>query len=360
MNATNNFTKTGVPLSIAIVTIVDMSDQLKNYEVASQSVACYALHHNYTFHIVIAKDNNKLQELCPQKVFFFRRHCVAAHLITNSPHDYILFIDGDMGVINPQHRIEEYIVPNKDIIFYDRMWNFEIMAGSYLVRNSRFAITFLYNWARYDLRRSYLTDNAAIQSAVLDFSNANKTGCEDIWEKTNSVYECFIYEACARHLMELDESWKEHIAILRKGEGWTRDCWLTNSKWSPRDFMLHGWQKGRANQPGTATWTFPFTTRQLFQNLSLCNGPNYLDNWPYNNSLIKTDEQVLMAFKHIISDVNRQYQNALDEVNEYFATGTFSKKQSMKILFASRGDYPDYIDLEEKKRALEKSVTNGK
>lgn len=67
-----------------------------------------------------------------------------------------------------------------------------------------------------------------------------------------------------------------------------------------------------------------------------------------------------MAFKHIISDVNRQYLNALDEVDEYFATGTFSKKQSMKILFASRGDYPDYIDLEERKRSLEKSVTNGK
>lgn len=51
-----------------------------------------------------------------------------------SDADYILFVDSDMGVINPKRRIEEFIVRDKDITFYNRMWNVEIMAGSYLAK----------------------------------------------------------------------------------------------------------------------------------------------------------------------------------------------------------------------------------
>lgn len=39
-----------------------------------------------------------------------------------------------MGVINPKRRIEEYIMADKDIVFYNRIWNFEVMAGSYLAK----------------------------------------------------------------------------------------------------------------------------------------------------------------------------------------------------------------------------------
>lgn len=50
--------------------------------------------------------------------------------------DYVLYIDADMGVINPCHTIQEYLDINDkvEIIFYERYYDHEIAAGSYLVR----------------------------------------------------------------------------------------------------------------------------------------------------------------------------------------------------------------------------------
>jgi hypothetical protein len=49
-------------------------------------------------------------------------------------YEWILFLDPDMGVINPQRRIEEFVDDELDMVFYDRAYVFEIMAGSYIAR----------------------------------------------------------------------------------------------------------------------------------------------------------------------------------------------------------------------------------
>lgn len=67
----------------------------------------------------------------------FRRHCaVVEFLKDNTDIDYILFLDADMGVVNPNHLIEEYIYPNLEanLIFYERLFNFEIAASSYIAK----------------------------------------------------------------------------------------------------------------------------------------------------------------------------------------------------------------------------------
>uniref|UniRef100_A0A0K0D1Z0 Kinetochore protein SPC25 n=1 Tax=Angiostrongylus cantonensis TaxID=6313 RepID=A0A0K0D1Z0_ANGCA len=67
---------------------------------------------------------------------FFRRHCLVAHFLRKlGALDYILFINSDIGV--------EIVDPNVEIIFYERFFNWEVAAGSYLVRNSDWSQSFL-------------------------------------------------------------------------------------------------------------------------------------------------------------------------------------------------------------------------
>ncbi len=86
------------------------------------------------------------------------------------PHyTWMLFIDADIGVVNPYHLIEEFIDNRVNIVFYDRLYNWEIIAGSYLIRNSPYSIDLLNEFANvnYPLMKSlHGTDNGAIHVCV--------------------------------------------------------------------------------------------------------------------------------------------------------------------------------------------------
>ncbi|VDM69137.1 unnamed protein product, partial [Strongylus vulgaris] len=126
------------PFNIAIVTIIDNATSYVEYTEAMGSVGCYARIHEYEY-IVITADLHF--DECPHNEMFFRRHCIVASILHN--YDYILFLDADIGVVNPNRTIEDYIEDNVDIVFYDRFYTFEVMAGTYLVKNTAWSRDFL-------------------------------------------------------------------------------------------------------------------------------------------------------------------------------------------------------------------------
>ncbi|EPB74767.1 hypothetical protein ANCCEY_06132 [Ancylostoma ceylanicum] len=110
-------------------------------------------------------------------------------------YDYVLFLDSDIGVVNPRRRIEEFLDPHVDIIFYDRFYIWEVMAGSYL---------------------AYLAER------ILPEKNTELSTCLRIFDDIKGYGDLFLYE----------------------GTGWARDPRMTNSKWSKeRDFMFHNMKK---------------------------------------------------------------------------------------------------------------------
>ncbi|RCN29773.1 START domain protein [Ancylostoma caninum] len=161
-----------VKKSVAIVVVVQNDHNKEQYQQAQDTIECYAVHHKYPFHYVNVESNATLSSTCLQKDFMFQRHCVVAELMSSWPEEWLLFLDADMAVINPNHLIEEYIPSDPDIhiVFYKRIFNHEVMAGSYLIRNSGLSRKFLIHWSLYEfsLPKSFHgSDNGAIHGLQL-------------------------------------------------------------------------------------------------------------------------------------------------------------------------------------------------
>ncbi|KAK6019384.1 hypothetical protein OSTOST_14984, partial [Ostertagia ostertagi] len=284
-----------VKIPIAIVVVVQDNSNKEQYQQAQDTISCYATYHGYPFHYVIVADNTTLTEICPQKDFMFQRHCVVAHMMSLWDEQWLLFIDADMAIINPNHLIEEYIPsdPEVHIVFYNRIFNHEVMAGSYLTRNSQLLLQFLIALEQlriHNLQSFHGSDNGAVHSAIVSYEvpveDGARKGCEKFWSSAKDYDTLSIYEGSS---------------------SWARDGWLTNSAWSEQDFILHGWQRRRKDKMRFARWHSPLVDATW--NSALCAGPNAYFNWRYKDSFIEKNEEIQRRLNVTIRQVEADFQS---------------------------------------------------
>ncbi|KJH51618.1 hypothetical protein DICVIV_02251 [Dictyocaulus viviparus] len=200
--------------------------------------------HNYPLRLVMG--NEFTQYNLQSFKFVFRRHCIVSFILETT--EWVLFMDADIGVVNPTRLIEEYMDTKYDITFYDRFCNWEVAIGSYIVRSSPFSRKFLLNFANFEsqLPQSFHgTENGAFHAYILETiapyeSRNDAEVCYSIWEQSQNYDDLYLYEACIRLVLGSKRIF-DKVQILRKGTAWVRDIWITGSQWSfDRDFMLHG------------------------------------------------------------------------------------------------------------------------
>ncbi|KAI6226526.1 hypothetical protein M3Y99_01283200 [Aphelenchoides fujianensis] len=227
---------------IALVVIVDNNRTAADYALALSTVRCYALLFGYPLIEVELEHEREHRAACAGEDFMFRRHCVITRLMVERPAvEWFVFLDADMSVVNPDRLLEEFVDERADL-FYDRLFNNEIAAGSYVARNSPFARAFLRRWAAYESPATagsrMWRDNGVISEVFLDFFCGDcapdwRRRCEELRQTMSTYDELVRYESCARALLG-DAEWRRSpngtLRQLSGGRGyWVRDGWLTGS-----------------------------------------------------------------------------------------------------------------------------------
>ncbi|CAJ0609423.1 unnamed protein product [Cylicocyclus nassatus] len=322
-----NILPSSVKHKTAILVVIEVETRPAFYGHALTSVACYARAQNYEFRILFPTNFSKE---CRHKDVYLRRHCVVAHILPQ--YHTILYIDADMGVVNPKKRIEEYMDNDAEIIFFDRFYNWEVAAGSYIVRNTQWTQKFLKDLADYERRlpRQYHgTDNGALHALLGEvlFGEDRKSElnfCLRIYYNLLIPEDLFTFEACIRQMLGMNNKWGK-IKILKKGTAWVRDNWMTNTKWSPeRDFMMHNWKITQLRKymgsdlplmlhgPSKGEWFLPFLG--MFR-LDLCTPGNL--TWNYDPNLIETTAKIERKLQYLYDRIERDRIKSLARMIEY-------------------------------------------
>ena len=122
--------------------------------------------------------------------------------------------------------------------------------------------------------------------------------------------------ACARAVVKNNLIF-DRIKIAGKTSrtGWTRDGWLTKSKWSSKDFVLHGWKESKQDKPAFGRWTSPFLKDVDFK-MDRCS-LQQLDpfiNWRYDRKFIKPEEWIRKEIELESANAKKKYVDVAEKL----------------------------------------------
>uniref|UniRef100_A0A0N5B4K1 Glycosyltransferase family 8 protein n=1 Tax=Strongyloides papillosus TaxID=174720 RepID=A0A0N5B4K1_STREA len=295
------------PHQIAIVMIV-LNASEHNYEQAIETVKCYSWHYNYTFAILSLEKVSEFIYNCVYFDFFFLRHCIVANYAQKYKNQikYIVFIDGDVGVVNPVHKLENYLPKDqKDILFYDRIFNSEIAAGSYIIRNTLLARSFLKFFADYEYKMPKTKDGR----------------CMKIYNYAKGFDQNMLFVSCMRYILNLmDETPNDidyhtyeggKIKIVKKfsKKRWARDAWLTYYTFCDDELFHHSWK-----QKDIKINKNVFKGRFL-ANEKICKSSDFLKLWDYDESFKKNCKNINDSLKILADFAYLQYMKELLKSN---------------------------------------------
>lgn len=139
-----------------------------------------------------------------------------------------------------EKNLESWLDNDHDIILYERSWNFEVMAGNYIARNTPFAREFLKSWADFEFRQPpgfSSADNGAIHLVLLqELGITNVQKCIDLYkaleESVMNLDPYFEFVACTKLHLGPARNWyipgknPGKISILNRFHGFAVDGWL--------------------------------------------------------------------------------------------------------------------------------------
>ncbi|KAK6737174.1 hypothetical protein RB195_019707 [Necator americanus] len=268
-----------------ILVMYSSQDKKPLHRNEQRTLDCYVTSTDYKLVQVDIDINERINRACSKhKLTKFKRHCAAAEFLQDA--DWMLVIDENTAVANPDHCIEEWIDDRVNVLLFEQFTDWDISSSSYLVRNSQWSIQFLHELAQWEFSSTPGKDNFEVYlvHTLLPNGSRDYRECLRHW-RTATHFN--IYSACARMTLGFQRLWVNKVRIYRKAHGWARAGFVTNNFWCDRDFMLHDWEE---ESTGRNLWMSPFYDEV---DPAVCalreKGWNWLPNKYANASTIQSD-----------------------------------------------------------------------
>ncbi|GMT03239.1 hypothetical protein PENTCL1PPCAC_25413, partial [Pristionchus entomophagus] len=160
---------------------------------------CYSSVHNYPLHIIV---DDVYADCQIHKDKFFRRHCTIEKFLADNlrPNDWLLVMDADIAVINPNFLLEKYFDSRFDITLFDRFFNWEVAALSYLVRNSETGRRFVRDFASWEFKlpnvKGHGTDNGALHPYLMELLAPGQSRIKTVSKRSVFLTTLMYFKVC--------------------------------------------------------------------------------------------------------------------------------------------------------------------